>query len=193
MLAGIPVFANCCIRTGGINMSEKSYTEKVSASIVDYKFENFPPEVVFMAKNLMIDLLGAGIGGSVLPEAGIIHDFTQDTGGKPEAAIWGKWNRCGYIDAAMANGYESHILEMDDVHTTACEHPGVSVIPAAVATAERYHLSGKKLIEAIAAGYEAEIRVGEALGTSHYYFWHTTCTGGSFGSAAATGKLLDLT
>ena len=36
------------------------------------------------------------------------------------------------------------------------------------------------------------IRIGEAVTPAHYYFWHTTGTCGTFGAAAAAGKLLGL-
>ena len=42
------------------------------------------------------------------------------------------------------------------------------------------------------AGYEVAIRIGEAVTPSHYYFWHTTGTCGTFGAAAAAVKLLGL-
>jgi 2-methylcitrate dehydratase PrpD len=66
------------------------------------------------------------------------------------------------------------------------------VLPAALAMAEREGASGEELVAAIVAGYEVAIRAGEAMGTSHYRFWHTTATCGTFGAAAAAGKLLGL-
>ncbi|MDA1003817.1 MAG: MmgE/PrpD family protein, partial [Chloroflexi bacterium] len=45
---------------------------------------------------------------------------------------------------------------------------------------------------AIAIGYEVSIRVGEALGPSHYEHWHTTGTAGVLGAAAAAARLAGL-
>ncbi|MCL6559851.1 MAG: MmgE/PrpD family protein, partial [Firmicutes bacterium] len=90
------------------------------------------------------------------------------------------------------NGLASHIMEMDDVHRGAIIHAGASVIPAALAVAEMQHVTGRQLLVAIVTGYEVAIRVGEAVTPAHYYFWHTTGTCGTFGAAAAAGKLLGL-
>ena len=53
--------------------------------------------------------------------------------------------------------------------------------------------NGKQLIEAVALGFEIGIRIGEAVTPSHYEIFHTTGTVGTFGAAAAAGKLLGLT
>jgi 2-methylcitrate dehydratase PrpD len=44
----------------------------------------------------------------------------------------------------------------------------------------------------IAAGYEIGIRVAMAAGPSHYQYWHTTGTCGTFGAAAGAARLLNL-
>jgi 2-methylcitrate dehydratase PrpD len=51
---------------------------------------------------------------------------------------------------------------------------------------------GNDFLDAVAIGYEVCIRVGEAFGTSHYDFWHTTGTAGTLGAAAAAARLLHL-
>ena len=81
---------------------------------------------------------------------------------------------------------------MDDVHKSSISHPAAPVISAAFSLAEYLESSGKDLIEAIVAGYDVMIRIGEAVSPSHYAIWHTTSTCGAFGAAAATAKLLHL-
>jgi 2-methylcitrate dehydratase PrpD len=82
---------------------------------------------------------------------------------------------------------------MDDVHNETQSHPGVAVIPAALAVAEELEgVSGRDLISAIVAGYEVMGRVGRAVMPDSYKYWHTTGTAGTFGAAAAAGKLLGL-
>jgi 2-methylcitrate dehydratase PrpD len=46
------------------------------------------------------------------------------------------------------------------------------------------------LLRALVAGYEVSCRIGRAVQPSHYNFWHTTGTVGTFGAAAATAVLL---
>ncbi len=97
-------------------------------------------------------------------------------------------------DAAAAAAYHGALgsaLEMDDVHRSSVLHPGPVVIPAALAAADA-HSSGAQLLSALLVGYDTMIRVGRALGPSHYRLWHTTATAGSFGAAAAASVMLGL-
>jgi 2-methylcitrate dehydratase PrpD len=84
------------------------------------------------------------------------------------------------------------MLEMDDVHRSSILHPGPVIIPAAVAVAEQLGSCGRALLESIVRGYEATIRIGSALGTTHYRYFHNTSTAGAFGAATAAADLLGL-
>jgi 2-methylcitrate dehydratase PrpD len=68
----------------------------------------------------------------------------------------------------------------------------VTVIPAALAIAEKKNMSGEDLITSVILGYEVGIRIGMAIIPSHYEFWHPTGTCGAFGAAIAAGKILEL-
>src|SRR6185295_16403667 len=100
--------------------------------------------------------------------------------------------RASAAGAALANGVASHILELDDVHKGSTLHAAAPIIPAALAVAEREHASGRAFLLAVALGYEAALRVGEAVNPSHYRFWHPTGTAATFGAAVAAGSLLGL-
>jgi len=95
-------------------------------------------------------------------------------------------------DAALLNGAFGNVLEMDDVHREAVLHPGPVVIPAALALAAERDAPGAVLLDAIIRGYEAEIRLGRALGAGHYARFHPTASCGAFGAAAACAALLGL-
>src|SRR3546814_1605140 len=47
-------------------------------------------------------------------------------------------------------------------------------------------------ILALVAGYEVAARVGMAVMPTHYRFWHSTATNGTFGAAASAAKALRL-
>ncbi|MEJ6655711.1 MAG: MmgE/PrpD family protein, partial [Pseudomonas sp.] len=81
--------------------------------------------------------------------------------------------------------------EQDDLHNSSVLHPATVVFPAALAAAQDLGKSGRELILASVAGYEAGIRIGEFLGRSHYRIFHTTATVGTLAAAVAVGKLLD--
>lgn len=149
-------------------------------------------EEVEKVKLCLLDLLGSALAGARERPAEIVVGLVRRMGGSPEATVILHGDRVPSPNAALANGVLSHIVEMDDVHRGAILHPGAVVIPSALAVAELLGAGGKELIEALAAGYEAAIRVGEAAGPSHYRYWHSTGTCGTFGAAAAAGRLLGL-
>jgi 2-methylcitrate dehydratase PrpD len=96
--------------------------------------------------------------------------------------------------AALANGTAAHALELDDVTTESSLHPGVAVIPGAFALAEALGASPAKFLEAVVAGYEVTMRVGNALNPASAYArgFHPTGVAGVFGATLAAGRLLDL-
>lgn len=95
-------------------------------------------------------------------------------------------------DAAFANGAFGNVLEMDDVHREAILHPGPVIAPVALALAAERDTTGPALLDAIIRGYEAEIRIGRAMGPAHYRQFHPTASCGPFGAAAAAASLLNL-
>jgi 2-methylcitrate dehydratase PrpD len=116
----------------------------------------------------------------------------EDLGGVPESTMLTGGGKTSCLNAALLNGAISHIVELDDVHRASIIHPAAAVIPAALAAAEKAHAGGRELIAAVVVGYEVAIRVAEAITPSHYYFWHTTGTCGTFGAAAAAAKIFNL-
>lgn len=86
----------------------------------------------------------------------------------------------------------SHIAETDDLHRSSVTHPGCVVVPVSLLLGSRRELPGDRVLRGVLAGYEAMIRVGEALGPAHYRIFHNTATAGVFGAAAAAVHLLGL-
>lgn len=168
----------------------------ISQRLADFagkaSFETLPPDVHEMTKLCFLDWLGAAVAGTGALPTDIVVDLVNELGGNEEATLVPTGTRTSSVWAAFVNGAASHVVETDDIHRTGLLHPGVVVIPAALAMAEREGSSGRDLITAIAVGYEVAIRVGQALGPAHYEKWHTTATAGTFGAAAAVGKLLAL-
>ncbi|MGA2401124.1 MAG: MmgE/PrpD family protein [Syntrophobacteraceae bacterium] len=156
------------------------------------RFDELPPQTVRMTRLAFLDWLGSALRGGSEEPARMALAVLQTQGGLPQATILPSGEKTSALNAALANGIGSHIVELDDVHRGAILHAGAVVIPAALAAAEMVHADGHRLIEAIVSGYETAIRVGEAVTPSHYYFWHTTGTCGAFGACAAAGKLLRL-
>jgi 2-methylcitrate dehydratase PrpD len=92
-----------------------------------------------------------------------------------------------FLAAALA-----HVTETDDLHRGSITHPGTVVVPTAVVLGRALGADGKAVLTAVLTGYEAMLRVGEALGPKHYEVFHNTATAGVFGSASAAASLLGL-
>ncbi|MEI7975779.1 MAG: MmgE/PrpD family protein [Betaproteobacteria bacterium] len=137
----------------------------------------------------LLDWLGCAAHGSTSPQGLVFARWLELQAQGYHPTLAGRSS-----DAAAAAAYHGALgsaLEMDDVHRSSILHPGPVVIPAALA-ASGPETSGAHLLNGIARGYEAMIRVGRALGPSHYRYWHTTSTAGSFGAAAAAATVMHL-
>lgn len=142
------------------------------------------------AASLVVDWLGCALGALRHPLAGRLAGLAAGQGSGPCTALAA--GRHDIADALLVNAALGNVLEMDDVHRTAILHPGPVVIPVALAACQRAGAGGQVLLDAVVRGYEATIRVGRALGTSHYRYWHPTSTAGAFGAAAAAASVLGL-
>ncbi len=79
---------------------------------------------------------------------------------------------------------------MDDKHGSSLARPGSTVIPAVLAVAEARGLTLGEAIEACVVGYEVMIRLGFVAGDRFLERgYHTSSLIGSFGVAAAIGRL----
>lgn len=166
-------------------------TRALADFVADARFDDLTLAVVHATERAVLDWLGSAMAGALEPPAvmarqvvarmGVAHDATVFRGAPSSA-----------VGAALANGVASHVLELDDVHKGSTLHAAAPVIPAALAVAEREHVTGRDFLLAVALGYEVALRVGEAVNPSHYRFWHPTGTAATFGAAAAAGALLHL-
>ena len=173
-------------------MDERDYTRQLASYVVETKYKDLPDEVINKAKLCILDWYGASLAGRNEKEVRITYDFINEIGGKEQCTIVGFNKKSSCVNAALINGMMAHVFEFDDVHEASIYHPGAPIISAALAVAEKEKMSGKDLLLAIVLGYEVSIRIGESVGSSHYRYWHTTGTCGTFGAAVAAGKLLSL-
>lgn len=168
-------------------------SKRLAEFIESVRFESLPPNTVRMAKLAFLDWLGSAARGGRERPAKMALAVLQAQGGSPQATLVPSGTKTSALNASLANGIASHIMELDDVHRGSIVHAAAAVIPAALAAAEMAHADGKKLVEAVTVGYEAAIRLGEAVTPSHYYYFHNTGTCGTFGACAAAGKVFGLT
>jgi 2-methylcitrate dehydratase PrpD len=167
-------------------------SEHLAEFVVTVRYDALPDAVRAMAQKTVLDWAGAVLAGAAQPPAAMARRALLPLGGRPEAEVIGTGARTDALRAALLNGLAAHILEVDDLHRPSTTHAGAPVVAAALAAAERAGVSGPRLVEAVVAGFEVAVRVAEAVNPSHYRFWHTTATCGTFGAAAAAAKVLGL-
>ena len=173
-------------------MVEASLTERLARWLSRWRESGLPQAVLETSQGYLLDWLGSALAGTATGPGAKLLDYAQAQPSGPCGLVGSGLSRSAEV-AAMVNGGLSHIVEMDDVDRGSVVHPGAVVIPAALAVAQREDLNGRDFLSAVVAGYEVAIRVGEAVGKRHYYYFHNTGTCGVFGAAAAAGWLLGLT
>ena len=168
-------------------------TRTLAEFLARLTFDDLPAPVVDAAKTFTLDLLGCGLGARRTPEARIAIDHVRELGGTEECSVVGFPLRTSCQQAAFANGLVAHVLELDDTHRGSITHVGAPVIPAALAMAERQGTDGPAFLTAVVAGYEAALRVANAVQPSHWRMGFLSmgpC--GTLGAAAAAAHCLGL-
>jgi 2-methylcitrate dehydratase PrpD len=173
----------------------KSISTRFTDFILATRFEDLGTDVVQQAKKVMLDLIGVSLAGyQAMAFPKMVVDYFLEIGGKEEATVIQGKKKIPVPHAAFANAACAHALDMDDGHRFAASHPGVVVIPAAIAAAELVGASTKKLITGIVVGYEVMIRIGKAITPSSLNRgFHITGITGPFGAAAAAANIMGLT
>ena len=158
------------------------------------RYDDLPAPVVNRTLELFLDWLGSALAGSSSRQASIFREFASSMGPQNgRCAVIGSDMTTSPLFAAMVNGAASHVVEQDDLHNSSILHPATVVFPPLFAAAQNEPgVSGAGFIVAAVAGYEAGIRVGEFLGTSHYRVFHMTGTAGTVAAAMAVARLLHL-
>nr|WP_288498769.1 MmgE/PrpD family protein [uncultured Pseudomonas sp.] len=167
-------------------------TQQLAKFLAELRYGDLPDYVLDRTEDLFLDWLGSALASEGARPIPLFEAYAQKMGpadGPARILVNGRGTSAYF--AALANGASSHLVEQDDLHNSSVLHPATVVFPAALAAAQDLGKSGRELLLASVAGYEAGIRIGEFLGRSHYRIFHTTATVGTLAAAVAVGKLLN--
>ena len=175
-------------------MSATDVTGRLARYMVEARERKLAPDVARDARHRILDSLAAMVSGSHLKPGEMAIKYARAQGGVAEATVVTTDIRTTAINAALANAMFAHSDETDDFHPATKAHPGCSVVPAALAMAEREGSSGVALLNAVTLGYDLCCRFLEALGADLVRATHrsaegTSSTMGSVGAAAALARL----
>lgn len=162
--------------------------ETFAAHVAGARFADIPPEAVERAKVFVLDSLGVGIAGSSAYGADHLLGVARGWGDGTGATVWGRRDRVPPHAAAFLNAFQMHCQEFDCVSEAAVLHPMATLLPAALAFAERQGgISGRELLAAVAVGVDVSAGLGIASTQGLRFF--RPATAGGFGAAAAVARL----
>ncbi len=175
-------------------MATPDITGQLASYMVEARDRRLPPDVALAAKHRILDSLAAVISGARLKPGEMTIKYISLQGGAPEASVLATDIRTSAVNAALANGMFGHADETDDFEPVTKSHPGCSVVPAAMAMAERAGSSGEELMRAVALGYDLCCRFlfaldPDAVRGGHRSAEGTSSTMGSVGAAASIARL----
>jgi 2-methylcitrate dehydratase PrpD len=163
-------------------------------ALVDFvdrtRLDDVPAGALAHLQLVFADTLVAFAAGMQQPEmkALVMRQVAEGAGGY--AMVVGTGQRCAPIEAAALNATAGCWLELDEGNLRANGHPGIQVIPAALAVAQQRGASGRAFLEACAIGYEVAGRIGSACDMRMIVHPHGTY--GVVGAAVAVAKLCGL-
>ena len=125
---------------------------------------NLPSSVVHEGRRTLVDTVGVILGRMAEESARTLANQMAEASIVPCSTILGSGYCADAMWAALANGTAGVWHEFDAGHRFTDGHPAIYSVSAGLAVGEREQTSGKRLLEAIIAGYEVGARVG--LGTT---------------------------
>jgi len=146
-----------------------SISQKCSNFVQSTKWSDIPEKIRENSKYYFLDWMGALIAGSSTREASIIQELIKDQDGAPQANVAGLKQKTSVLNAALGNGYISHILEVDDLHKKSITHPAAPIDSAALSIAQmsKYLHTGKAAMNGVLSsllakrGYTGAIKIFE--------------------------------
>jgi len=168
---------------------------RLSSYMSDARNHSLPDDVTEKAKHHILDTFAAMVSGSELVPGQAALKFARNYGGEKVATIICSNILCGPIEAALVNGVLGHSDETDDAHAPSGSHPGVAIVPAALAVGEKFGVSGAEFLRAITLGYDVGTRFvmtmgGAAIQSEQHRSTHSIA--GIFGAAAAAASAASL-
>lgn len=175
---------------------QRLVTETISGALAKFSttfpFDDIPDAVKERARHLILDAVGLAYASQGYPYAGVSLQALSAFGGG-DACVIGHGRILGMRDAVQMNGILIHGLDFDDTHSRGVIHATTSVLPTALALADRDGASGAELLAAYILGMEVATRVGMvAQGGFHQVGFHPTGVAGAFGCTIAAARLRGL-
>lgn len=150
-----------------------------------------PERIRVQAKMSIIDYMGCIYLGEYE-----LHEETQryielNSDDKGSSPVIGTNKKVSTHMAALLNGMNSHVSELDDGHRYGMLHLSAPIISTLLAVANEKNISGDDFLKGIVIGNEVAIRLASSIQPGHKLKgYHATGTCGTIGSAVGLGVAL---
>jgi 2-methylcitrate dehydratase PrpD len=180
--------------TYGAALTGLGITSELARFLSGIRYEDLSPAAVHESKRAVLDWVGCALAASSHPTVDVLLATFEALGSVPVVSVLGRGGRrLSVLDAPVANGQMGHVLDFDDTHLGGVIlHTSTATLPALFALGEWRRSSGRDVIVALAAAFEAGIRVGQAATSHHLGGWHLTGTLGTVAAAAGSARLIRL-
>jgi len=157
--------------------------------------QSIPRNVSHEATRALLNWFGCALGGCRADLLDRALAVAERLSGPREASVLGRNRRLDIANAAFINCLSVSLNAFDDTHLVSIAHPTAPIAAGALAIAETLPISGSAFLQAVLLGIEVECRMGcvlmEPPGDCSVA-WTMTGLVGGIGTAAAIGKLLNL-
>ena len=169
---------------------DKNITDTFIQHIIKSQGPELPGYIRKKACMSLLDYLGCVYIGNIINKEAI--DNLIKTSSVGENKILGTDHTADPGSAALINGMNAHVAELDDGHRMSTVHPGSVIISALLASCSDKKISGDLFLKGLVSGYEAAIRLGEAVQPSlKLRGGHSSGTCGTVGAAVAVATVMN--
>lgn len=171
-------------------------SKNITDSFIHYIYtiynSEIPQTVFHQAKRCLLDYIGVTLAGSEMIKEKVERLLTDLSDSDKVATVIGLGRKSGLETACFINGLSSHYPELDDGVNSGIVHPGSPIISSLLPVAEKERVTAQQLLTGIIVGYEATIRLANAIQPAHKKKgFHATATCGTIGSALGIAAMLN--
>jgi len=177
-------------------VAEKSLT--LSFASLLHSWQPDDPALMERCRWLLADGLACAVGGATEAGPSMMAELVRDRASAGHATVIGKNFRTSDVAAARINGMSMHVLDFEPMWKPA-NHAMSTTLPAILAVAEQLEAGdgrpqGRRLLQALAKGVEAQGRLRNASGQSDLsqLKFHPPGIVGPISSAVAASYMLGL-
>lgn len=153
--------------------------------------QDLPVPVRAVAHRALLETTGAAVGAAADEHVERLVRYALSIGGTGPCALPGRRERLDAPSAALVVGVAAR-AEAVGVEPVPAGGPAAVVVAAALPVLARRTVEPGRLLDALALGLEAQLRLGRALGGDVGSGWDPTGTRGPVGAAVTAGVLLRL-